>query len=176
MAELSLYPNPNLYWYKAECTPDTDMVVRSIGGLPGAIYRRCADEKFEFVQDLASAVNCQVLDALQDQTLNPFNVLSTDYIHDDIIKRIIELNDVTEKGVFVDTVDLAAEADDVFADNPTITLTHASVTLANESFRSGSTKQSTRSLNRSINSSALGTSFEIKVAPGPALQVKETGI
>ena len=33
------------------------MVTRSVGGLPGALASRCADEKFEFLEDLASAVN-----------------------------------------------------------------------------------------------------------------------
>ena len=83
----------NLYWYKAECTPNAAMVTRSVGGVPGAAAFKRAEEKLEFVKDLAEATNRVILDVLQDQHTLPFHILSTDYIQEDVIGMIIDLND-----------------------------------------------------------------------------------
>ncbi len=87
-----------MFWYKAECTPNASMVVRNLGGAPGLVASQCAHEKFEFLEELAASTNTHVLEILEEVSVLPFQVLSTDYIHDDVIARIIELNENTETG------------------------------------------------------------------------------
>ena len=83
----------DLFWYKAECTPNAAMVTRCIGGVPGAAVFRRTDEKLEFLRDLAGSTNHVVLQVLDDVSKLPFWVLSTDYVQDEVIGRIIALND-----------------------------------------------------------------------------------
>ena len=85
-------PGYAFFWYKAECTPDAAMVVRNLGGVPGLIAASCAAEKFEFIEGMATSVNHGVLDVIEGCTSLPFNVLSTDYVTDDIIGKIVDLN------------------------------------------------------------------------------------
>ena len=85
------------FWYKAECTPGTHMVIRSLGGVPGAAAHKCADEKFEFVEDMAAAANYVVYEILNQADKLPINVLSTDFVNDEIVDRIIELNGQTSE-------------------------------------------------------------------------------
>ena len=66
--------------------------MRGIGGLPGAIAAQCADEKFDFIEDMASAINHCILRILNECDMMPFNVISTDYINTSIIERIIDMN------------------------------------------------------------------------------------
>ena len=100
ISELSLHRPRELFWYKAECTPSGSMVVRSLGGLPGAIASRCAHEKLEFIEDMAAATNRCVLDVLLELNCNSFNMLSVDYVNEELIDRIIELNNVAQSGVY----------------------------------------------------------------------------
>ena len=93
LVDLEDRSSDDLFWYKAECTPNAAMVTRSIGGVPGAAVFRRADEKLEFVRDLAGAVNHVVLEVLNDVSKLPFWVLSTDYVQDDVIEKILALND-----------------------------------------------------------------------------------
>lgn len=86
--------NTQMVWYKAECTPTQSMAARGFGGLPGLIAARWADEKFDFADDLGAAVNATVLDVLGTAPRLPFNILSVDFIADELIARIIELNSV----------------------------------------------------------------------------------
>ena len=69
------------------------MIVRLLGGIPGLAVRKCSKGKFEFIEDMAAAVNHQVLEVLKKVPTLPFNVLSTDYVHDDIIDCIVKFND-----------------------------------------------------------------------------------
>ena len=96
------------------------MVARSVGGLPGAVTSRCADEKFDFVEDMASAVNHCVFETLKGIVRLPFNILSTDFVHDDVVQRIIELNESVPVGNSVAATQSFHEADETF-DNQTLT-------------------------------------------------------
>src|SRR5688572_12178344 len=105
LAEMGLYRPSCLFWYKAECTPSSPMYVRSCGGLPGVIATRYgADEKFDSVEDMASATNFEVLDVLHGLTRLPFNILSIDYVHDSVIERIIKLNEVSDGGLRISSI------------------------------------------------------------------------
>lgn len=86
-----------IYWYKAECTPDAALVTRAIGGAPGAMVFPKVESKFEFLKDMASATNHYVLEALRDFEWAPFTVISTDFVHSDVIDRIIELSNFSHE-------------------------------------------------------------------------------
>ena len=92
IADFHHNPPHDLYWYKAECTPNAAMVTRCIGGLPGAAVFRRADEKLEFLEDLAAAANHRILEVLHETPVLPFWVLSTDYVQNDVIDRILDIN------------------------------------------------------------------------------------
>ena len=79
-----------------ECTPNAHTIVRGLGGLPGVIVSGCAAEKFDFVEDMAAATNYRLLKVLQESTKIPFNFISTDYVNDDIIDRILSMNDMQQ--------------------------------------------------------------------------------
>ncbi|CAH1784718.1 unnamed protein product [Owenia fusiformis] len=82
----------DLIWYKAELTPDAYIIARNIGNMVGVVVSRCADEKFEFLEDMAHAANHSVLEAMKEWTYIPFNMLCVDFVDDNIIQRIIEMN------------------------------------------------------------------------------------
>lgn len=92
LQELSAYNRHQYFWYKAECTPNAMAVTRNLGGLPGVCISHCAEEKYEFLEEMAYAVNDRVHKVLSKSTCLPFNVLSTDYVHNDIIAQIIDFN------------------------------------------------------------------------------------
>ena len=98
------------------------MVTRSIGGLPGAVTCRCADEKFDFVEDLASAVNHCVFETLKGIVRLPFNILSTDFVHDDVVERIIEMNESVPVGQSLAVTEQGyASIDETLLETQTIT-------------------------------------------------------
>jgi len=85
LQEIGLYRPSCLFWYRAECTPSTKMYVRSVGGLTGLVAaRHGGPEKFDDMQDLAAAANHVVLNVLNDVNLLPFNILTTDYVNDQV--------------------------------------------------------------------------------------------
>ena len=87
------------------------MVTRSIGGVPGVAAIRRSEEKFEFLEELASVANKSIYEVIQDIQKIPFNVLSVDFVQDDIIECIIKLND--RASVAVNPLDLTASPSDV---------------------------------------------------------------
>lgn len=97
------------------------MVTRCIGGLPGACASRCADEKFDFVEDMASAVNHCVYETLKGIEKMPFNVLSMDYVQDDIVERIIELNTQVLPDANLVSAASMQDVDEIFMQNQTLT-------------------------------------------------------
>ena len=148
ISELSSQRPSDFFWYKAECTPNGPMIVRSIGGVPGVVAADCAEEKFEFVEDVAAALNHLVNLELNEHQILPFNALSTDYVNDEVIAKILELNQHAETGVYT-TAEISAAAnltseadDDVFADAGNTTI----------------------------------TSFEMPLVPGKTIEVKETNM
>ena len=96
--ELSMYNPYYLYWYKAECTPNVYAIVRNIGGVPGAIVAKCSEEKFEFLEDIAAGLNFRILDNLEPMTHIPFNVLSVDFVEENLVSKIIDLNESENAG------------------------------------------------------------------------------
>ena len=71
--------------YRAECTPSTKMYVRSVGGLAGLVAaRHGGPEKFDGMKDLAAAANHVVLDVLNDINQLPFNIITTDFVSDQV--------------------------------------------------------------------------------------------
>ena len=101
IADMDERTSKNLFWYKAECTPNAAMVTRSIGGVPGAAACRKADEKLEFVEDLAAVTNREILDVLNDTDVLPFQVLSTDFVQDEVIEKIVQLNQYAQHAVAI---------------------------------------------------------------------------
>ena len=62
------------------------MYVRSVGGLTGLVAaRHGGPEKFDDMQDLAAAANHVVLNVLNDINLLPFNVLTMDFVNDQVV-------------------------------------------------------------------------------------------
>lgn len=161
LAEMGLYRPSCLFWYKAECTPSSPMYVRSVGGLPGVIATKYgADEKFDSVEDMASATNFEVLDVLHGLNRLPFNILSIDYVHDSVIERILKLNEASEGGgLRISSIDLSSdELDDVFLQPPSNMHKLFNTTL------NSSTGQA----------AAINNSYEFRGHPVPPVQVKET--
>lgn len=157
LSELSMYKPEKMYWYKAECTPNASMVTRCIGGLPGAVAARCADEKFDFVEDLASAVNHCVNETLKGIVRLPFNVLSTDYVHDDVVERIIELNNEVPNGAHLSmSVTTAASASTEMLDETAYLVASSSQHPINQTM------------------SSLSTNFSMPARSMPPVEVRET--
>ena len=102
--ELSMYNPYYLYWYKAECTANAYAIVRNLGGVPGAIVAKCAEEKFEFLEDLAAALNFRIMENLEPMTHIPFNILSVDFVEEGLIAKIIDLNESENAGAGVVTM------------------------------------------------------------------------
>ncbi len=100
------------------------MIVRCIGGLPGVMAAPRSDEKLEFVEELGAATNRCVMDVLLDCDSLPLNILSIDYVNDEVIERILELNKFTKSGAYNmnKSVD---DADSIFPSDPD--LTHVSL-------------------------------------------------
>lgn len=96
--ELSMYNPHYLYWYKAECTPNAYAIVRNLGGVPGCIVAKCSEEKFEFIEDIAAALNFRILQDLIAMTHIPFNVISVDFVEESLITKIIDLNESEQAG------------------------------------------------------------------------------
>jgi len=85
LQEIGLYRPSCLFWYRAECTPSTKMYVRSVGGLTGLVAaRHGGPEKFDDMQDLAAAANHVIFNVLNDINLIPFNILTMDFINDQV--------------------------------------------------------------------------------------------
>ena len=83
--EIGLYRPSCLFWYKAECTPSTKMFVRSVGGITGLVAaRNGGPEKFNDMQDLAAAANHVILNVLNDINQLPFNILTMDFVSDEV--------------------------------------------------------------------------------------------
>lgn len=80
------------FWYKAECTPNKYTIIRSIGGVPSVAVQSCTNEKFDFLDEMSFATNYVVLNILKEASQLPFHIFSVDFVHDDIVDRIIELN------------------------------------------------------------------------------------
>ena len=86
LQEIGLYRPSCLFWYKAECTPSTKMYVRSVGGLAGLVAaRHGGPEKFDGMKDLAAAANHVVLDVLNDINQLPFNIVTMDFVSDQVL-------------------------------------------------------------------------------------------
>ena len=95
------------------------MIVRSVGGVPGAAAHKCTDEKFEFIEDMASAANLLINDILNQIETIPFNVMSIDFVQDEIVDRIIELNGKTSE--HDETVMLTASTENILSAVPSET-------------------------------------------------------
>ena len=113
-----------LFWYKAECTPDAAMVARSIGGVPGVAMVKRAEEKYDFLEDLAGATNYAIYDVLQDIEYLPFNIISFDFVPDDLLAYIIALNERQAEAALggLDMTQCTSDIDSVFTEN-TLTAT-----------------------------------------------------
>jgi len=86
LQEIGLYRPSCLFWYKAECTPSTKMYVRSVGGLTGLVAaRHGGPEKFNDMEDLAAAASHVILNVLNDINQLPFNILTMDFISDQVL-------------------------------------------------------------------------------------------
>ena len=86
LQEIGLYRPSCLFWYRAECTPSTKMYVRSVGGLTGLVAaRHGGPEKFDDMEDLAAAANHVILNVLNDINQLPFNILTMDFVSDQVI-------------------------------------------------------------------------------------------
>ncbi len=96
--ELSMYNPHYLYWYKAACTPNSYAIVRNLGGVPGAVVAHWSEEKFEFLEDIAAAVNFRILDVLNSMTHIPINVLDVDFVEEGLIAKVISLNESEQAG------------------------------------------------------------------------------
>jgi hypothetical protein len=160
LQETGLYRPSCLFWYKAECTPSSQMFVRSVGGLPGLVAaRHGGPEKFDSMEDLAAAANCVVLKVLGDINLLPFNILTTDFINDQIIGRIMQLNESAERGqptfVHLSVHDSSDEGEDTIFPPQ---------------------QQQHRLINTTINSSTApgNTSFDFRQAHTVPVQFRET--
>jgi hypothetical protein len=92
MTELGTSQPSQTFWYKAECTPGPLMITRGLGGVPGLVASKCAEEKYDFIKEMSSVVNHKVAGVLSKASRIPFDIISLDYVHDDIIDRIVELN------------------------------------------------------------------------------------
>jgi hypothetical protein len=160
-------PQDVVYWYKAECTPDPSMVIRNIGGVPGVWVKnkRGAVEKFDFVEDLAAAVNQVVYEVLQPLQRIPFHVLSTDFVQDDIVGHIIQLNDAASEGLYSAEESLDVS---VFEDN----FSESSSLMAPKSGRN----QSVSNISVGTNRSAMNASFDVRLHAAPPVEVKETNM
>ena len=85
LQEIGLYRQTCLFWYKAECTPSRKMYLRSVGGLTGLVAaRNGGPEKFDDMEDLAAAANLVVLNVLNDINLLPFNIITTNFVSDQV--------------------------------------------------------------------------------------------
>lgn len=85
LQEIGLYRPTDLFWYRAECTPSEKVFVRSVGGLVGLIAaRHGGPEKFDSLEHLAACANRVVLRVLGDVGQLPFNVLTMDFISDQV--------------------------------------------------------------------------------------------
>lgn len=84
--------------YKMEVTANAHTIIRSLGGLPSVCVSSCAPEKFDFQEDVAASANHILLQALNQEDLIPFNFISTDFVSDDIIDRIMALNTMQKTG------------------------------------------------------------------------------
>ena len=174
--EIGLYQPSCLFWYKAECTPVSAMYARSAGGLPGLIATRYGgQEKYESMEELASVSNSYILQVLDEISRLPFNIISFDYAHDDVIDRIVKLNEFADSGIHLSKHDVSSgeEGDDVFLNTSTV-----GVKLINNMSTSMPHNNSGSKHNSStLNSSAVGTmntSFDFRLKPAPAVQVKES--
>lgn len=167
LTEVASRPPDRLFWYKAECTPDTSMVVRNLGGVPGLWAKSKGGlEKFEFLEDMAASANHAVYEVLQGVEHLPFNVLSTDFVQDDIVGLIVQLNDNAEEGRF--TANESAEAlDEVFAAEDTSMLVAST---------RGQHKLSSSHSSVSTARSNMNTSFDIRLQPAPPIELKETNM
>lgn len=179
LQEMGLYRPTGLFWYKAECTPSSAMYVRSIGGVPGLVAsRRGAVEKFDFIEDLAAATNYSILQVLRDVNRLPFNLLSIDYVHDDVIERILKLNDVPDQMLtlsqHISSTDMSSdEVDDVFVVYASPASAASSASAAQQKLINNSTMNSSVA---GVNSSVAGvnSSFDFRGRPKPPVHVKET--
>jgi len=103
LQEIGLYRPSCLFWYKAECTPSTKMYVRSVGGLTGLVAaRHGGPEKFDDMHDLAAAANHVILNVLNDINLLPFNILTMDFVSDQV-RLIPRLHDEAGSTSWLDT-------------------------------------------------------------------------
>jgi hypothetical protein len=85
MQEIGLYRPTDLFWYRAECTPTPKMHSRSWGGILGLIAaRHGGPEKFDNLEHLAACANRVVLRVLNDVNQLPMNVLTMDFISDQV--------------------------------------------------------------------------------------------
>jgi hypothetical protein len=85
LQEISLYRPTDLFWYRAECTPTSKVFVRSYGGLMGLVAaRHGGPEKFDSMEHLASCANRVVLRVLEDINQLPVNVLTMDFVSDQV--------------------------------------------------------------------------------------------
>ncbi|ELU09758.1 hypothetical protein CAPTEDRAFT_218008 [Capitella teleta] len=168
ITDLSLIPaHETLFWYKAECTPDAAMVMRNIGGVPGAWAKRKrgGQERFEFIEDMAAAVNQVVYEVIQPLDRIPFQVLSTDFVQDDIVGHIVQLNDSASEGVFTAEETLDATMDDAFSETSS---------LVNP--KAAGRNQSVSNISVTTNRSNMNTSFDIRLKAAPPVEIKETNM
>ena len=149
-----MYRPSGLFWYQAECTPTHQMYTRSLGGLYGLLASQRGVEKFDFVEEMAAASNAAVLSTLLNLSSLPFNILSTDYISDEVIGKIVKLNETADRGLRLSLHEESTdEADEVFLQNPVSKL-----------------------INTTITSSGANSSFEFRMKPTPPVQVRETNM
>ena len=92
LSEMSVDPPYKTFWYKAECTPGPVMITRGLGGVPGLVASKCAEEKYDFIKEMSSCANHKVAEILAKLSRIPFDVLSLDYVQDDVIGKMVELN------------------------------------------------------------------------------------
>ena len=86
LQEIGLYRPTDLFWYRAECTPSEKVCTRSMGGLIGLINaRHGGPEKFDSLEHLAACANRVVLRVLSDVNKVAFNVLTMDFINDQVV-------------------------------------------------------------------------------------------
>lgn len=81
-----------------------------------AVVRR-TEEKFDFLEDLAAATNSCVYDVLKDLERITFNILSIDFVQDDIVEKLIELNQQANVAVAGLDLTMCTDRDSVFTDN-----------------------------------------------------------
>ncbi len=182
---MRITPPDRFFWYKAECTPGTHMILRGVGGVPGMVVKGQSEEKLDFIEDMAAVVNHKIEEVLGGADTLPFNVLSVDFVQDEVLDHIIRMNvnkaeelvfnvpqgspslnlNLTEVSVTSEndvSISQADNVDSVFVENPVNP--DVSVASANGRTSAGLTEASIRTQDGSLYPVSVSTAAVTEIA------------